>query len=216
MMTRMQNFEAALAKVGERLSMPELQYFSESSDTTQLSPDSNFDFEPPRPDHQPQHEWEVVMDPDCGPASIPASCVAEGRKKVSPGDLRTVNPPDFISRGVISVEEAGILYNIYHQRLDHFIYRALGHHDSLESVRQNSTLLTAAICSVAALHSDEVGHLFERCYTVFKSTVSDLLFSRESNLDDVRGLCIGAFWLGQLSWTLVGTGQSLCVSQKSD
>lgn len=206
MMTRMQSFETALAKVGERLSMPELQYLSESSDTTRLSPDSNHDFEPPRPDHQPQQAWEVVMDPECGPASIPASCVAEGRKQVSPGDLRTASPPDFISRGVISVEQAETLYNIYHHRLDHYIYRALGHHDSLESVRQNSTLLTAAICSVAALHSDEVGHLFQRCYTEFRNTVSAQLFSNENNLDDVRGLCIAAFWLSQLSWTLVGTG----------
>ena len=205
-MARMQNFETALARVGERLSMPELQYLSESSDAAQLSPDSSHDFEPPRLDRQPQHTWEVVMDPECGPASIPASCVAEGRKQVFLGGLQTVNPPDFISRGVIFTEQAEILFNIYYQRHDHFIYRALGHHDRLESVRKSSALLTAAICSVAALHSDEVGHLFERCYTEFKNTVSAQLFSRENNLDDVRGLCIGAFWLSQLSWTLVGTG----------
>ena len=96
---------------------------------------------------------------------------------------------------------------MYYQRLDHFLYRILGDHDSLTSVRQSSPLLTAAICAVAALHSDEAGHLFDTCYAVFKSIVTSQLFSRQNNLDDVRGLCIGAFWLSQLSWTLVSTGK---------
>ena len=210
MMTMMQNFETAMAKVGERLSMPELKSLSNSPGTTQGTPDSNQNIEPPRPDFQPQQPWEIVMNLDCGPASIPASCVAEGQNQASPGDLRSASPPDFISRGVISLQQAELLFNMYHQRLDHFLYRILGHHDSLLSVRQSSPLLTAAICSVAALHSDEAGHLFGPCYTVFKTTVTSQLFSRQNNLDDVRGVCIGAFWLSQLSWTLVGTGQSFC------
>ena len=211
MMARMQSFEAAMARVGERLSMPELQSLSELPDVAQLSPESNHDMEPPRPNFQPQQPWEIVVDPDCGPASIPASCVAEGQKQRSNGDLRSARPLDLISRGVISVQQAELLFNLYHQRLDHFLYRVLGHHHSLMSVRESSPLLTAAICSVAALHLDEAGHLFGRCYTAFQKTVTSQLFSRENNLDDVRGMCIGAFWLSQISWTLVGTGQSLCM-----
>ena len=212
MMTRMQNFEMAMAKVGERLSMPELKSLSDSPNATQLSPDSSQDIEPSRPDFHPQQACEIAMDLDCGPASIPASCVAEGQKQSSTGDLQSANPPDFISRGVISFQQAETLFNIYHQRLDHFFYRILGHHDSLMSVRQSSPLLTAAICTVAALHLDEAGHLFGPCYAVLKNTVTSQLFSRQNNLDDVRGMCIGAFWLSQLSWTLVGTGKLYTVN----
>lgn len=207
MMTRMQNFEMAMAKVGERLSMPELKSLSDSPDASQLSPDSSHDIEPSRPDFHPQQACEIVMDLDCGPASIPASFIAAGQKQSSSGDSQSASPHDFISRGVISFRQAELLFAMYHQRLDHFLYRILGDHDSLTSVRQSSPLLTAAICAVAALHSDEAGHLFDTCYAVFKSTVTSQLFSRQSNLDDVRGLCIGAFWLSQLSWTLVSTGK---------
>ncbi|KAL3476035.1 hypothetical protein BJX99DRAFT_258926 [Aspergillus californicus] len=207
MMAKMQKFETAMARVGERLSMPELQSLDQSSDAVQASLDSTRDLEVegPQPDSQPHETWEVVMDPDCGPASIPASCVADTHKQTSSGEARSTSPADFITRGVISVHQAELLFNIYHQRLDHFLYRVLGNHDSLASVRQSSQLLTAAICSVAALHSDEAGHLFGRCYTEFKNTVTAQLFSRANNLDDVRGVCIGAFWLSQLSWMLVGT-----------
>lgn len=207
MMTRMQNFETAMAKVGERLSMPELKSLSDSPGVTQLSPDSSHEIESSRPDFQLQQAWEIVMDLDCGPASIPASCIADGQKQSSTGDLESASPPDFISCGVISFPQAELLFNMYHQRLDHFLYRILGQHDSLTSVRQSSSLLTAAICAVAALHSEEAGYLFGPCYAVFKNTMTSQLFSRQNNLDDVRGMCIGAFWLSQLSWTLVGTGQ---------
>ena len=78
MMTRMQNFEMAMAKVGERLSMPELKSLSDSPDATQLSPDSSQDIEPSRPDFHPQQACEIAMDLDCGPASIPASFIAAG------------------------------------------------------------------------------------------------------------------------------------------
>ena len=109
MMTRMQNFETAMAKVGERLSMPELKNLSESQDATQLSPDSSHGNEPSRPDLQPQQAWEIVMDLDCGPASIPASCIADGQKQSSTGDLESASPPDFISCGVISFPQAELL-----------------------------------------------------------------------------------------------------------
>ncbi|KAJ5615917.1 hypothetical protein N7537_001031 [Penicillium hordei] len=88
--------------------------------------------------------------------------------------------------------------------LDHFLYRILGDHISLDSVRIASPLLTTAICTVAALHSQSLGHLFETCYGEYKNLVAAQTFSRHVNEDDIRGLCVGAFWLHELSWPLIG------------
>ena len=210
MMQKMQRFEAALGKIGERLSMPELQREPASLDEPPdllLLPARTMNTEH-LPDGRPQQAWKVVMDPECGPASIPASCVSEVPKSSSPGlDRHSTCAPDIVSRGVISLQHATALFDVYHQRLDHFLYRILGDHDGLSSVRKSSPLLTVAICAVGALHSDDLGHLYPACYGELESTVAAHLFSKESNLDDVRGLCIGAFWLSELSWTLVSTGR---------
>lgn len=212
MMQKMERFEAALGKIGERLSMPELQKDSASLDEPEpldlLLPARSMNTTEALPDGRPQQTWEVVMDPECGPASIPASCVSEVPKPSSSPGLDGYSAcADVVSRGVISLEHATALFDVYQRRLDHFLYRILGDHDCLSSVRKSSALLTAAICAVGALHSDDLGHLYPVCYAELERTVAAHLFSKESNLDDVRGLCIGAFWLGELSWTLVSTGR---------
>lgn len=127
----------------------------------------------------------------------------------------TPGRPTLISQGIVSPEEAEHLFNIYHQRLDHLLYRILGDHNSLHTVVASSPLLTAAICTVAALHSSSLGHLFKKCYGEFRQLVAEKTLSRVHNLDDVRGLCIGAFWLHQLSWALAGTGQSHQIIRRS-
>lgn len=212
MMEKMQRFERALSKVGDRLAMPELQDMSHSGGHSPRSQSPVYNSEVPDNDAPLHQTWRVVMDPECGPASIPASCVSEVPNSSSSGPgTRSPHPqppPDIISRGVISLQQAESLFHIYQQRLDHFLYRILGHHDSLESVRYASPLLTAAICTVGALHSGDSksSNIFTACYVEFKTTVAAQLFSKESVLDDVRGLCIGAFWLSELSWILVSTG----------
>jgi hypothetical protein len=157
--------------------------------------------------HEPQQTWEVNMDPRGGPASIPASCVLESGKAGLPNTMATSRRPDLISMGLVSLREALALFETYHLRLDHFLYRILGDHISLDSVRIASPLLTAAVCSVGALHSQSLGHLFEACYSEYKSLVADQMFSRNVNEDDIRGLCVGAFWLHELSWALIGNGK---------
>jgi hypothetical protein len=150
--------------------------------------------------------WEVIMDPRGGPASIPASCVSESGRAGLQKDLPKSRPPDLISTGLISLRQALTLFETYHLRLDHFLYRILGDHISLESVRVASPLLTAAVCTVGALHSQSLGHLFETCYAEYKNLVMAQTFSRHVSEDDIRGLCVGAFWLHELSWSLIGNG----------
>jgi hypothetical protein len=161
---------------------------------------------------QPPPRWQVVMDSQGGPASIPASCVSEIRTTASSGNMPPSQYPDLITVGILSLGQALSLFDIYHLRLDHFLYKILGDLTSLDAIRKRSPLLTTAVCTVGALHSQSLGHLYDICYGEYKSLATAITFSTTSNVDDVRGLCIGAFWLHELSWALIGTGKSLSLS----
>ncbi|KAL2811866.1 hypothetical protein BJX63DRAFT_443843, partial [Aspergillus granulosus] len=158
-----------------------------------------------------QQSWEV--DPKCEPASIPASCISE-MSNPSPREGLGSSQVNIISRGIITRHEADSLFQRYHARLDHLLYRILGDHQSLDTVLSSSPLLTAAICTVAALHSQTFGHLFDKCYREFKDLVAATTFAQTHNVDDVRGLCIGAFWLHEMSWALAGTAVRIALELK--
>ncbi|KIW04759.1 hypothetical protein, variant [Verruconis gallopava] len=146
--------------------------------------------------------WEVRMDIDTGPAAIPASIVSEVRTDITP-TIPALNA-DFVTQGVVTLEQAESLFATYRDRLDHYLYRILGESISLRRVRGDSPLCMAAICTVSALHSKTLGHLFHKCYHKFQELCAAQVVAKDANLNDIRGLCIGAFWLADLSWALVG------------
>ncbi|KAK1851220.1 C6 transcription factor [Colletotrichum chrysophilum] len=112
---------------------------------------------------------------------------------------------DFISRGAISEEKAEELYNIFLKTLNHYLWVGLEQvHPSWTSVRKSSELLAATILTVTALHIPTSSDIFDVCYNEFLSLVSSSMFSRYHSVDDVRGLCISAFWLSEHSWKLTG------------
>ncbi|EXK78979.1 hypothetical protein FOQG_16388 [Fusarium oxysporum f. sp. raphani 54005] len=112
---------------------------------------------------------------------------------------------DFISRGVISEYEAEELYNVFHATLNHYLWVGLEQiHSSFNSVRQSSELLTATVLTVTALHIPTSAETFDACYREFLHLISSSMFSRYHSVDDVRGLCIAAFWLSDVSWKLSG------------
>ena len=152
-----------------------------------------------RDNGQQINHWEIVMDLDSGPGAIPGFYISR-TPPAQPGSHM-----DFISKGVVSLEKAQEYFDKYQNRLDHFPYRILCDHGSvtLESVRNTSPLLAAAVCTVGALHS--VSKDFDLCYREFVSLCAVQTFSKNNTLDDIRALCIGAFWLNDLSWTLIGT-----------
>lgn len=160
---------------------------------------------PSRENCEQPRTWEVMMDPRGSPASVPAACLSESRGASSP-NTSSQRQSDLVSTGVLTLHQARCLFEAYHLRLDHFLYRILGDHASLNSVRTASSVLTAAVCTVGALHSQSLGHLFRPCFAQYKSLVAEKMFSRNANDDDIRGLCIGAFWLHELSWALIGHG----------
>ncbi|KAI2719157.1 transcriptional regulator family: Fungal Specific TF [Penicillium roqueforti] len=220
---KMRRLEEAVAKIAAKVDMPEFQALQTVQAAPEIQDNSlsppvetinekviageiSTSSQPSQPNehHEPPQTWEVIMDPRGGPASIPASCVSESGKAGLPNNPSTSRRPDLISTGLISLRDAVSLFETYHLRLDHFLYRILGDHISLDSVRIASPLLTAAVCTVAALHSHSLGHLFETCYGEYKNVVAAQTFSRHMNEDDIRGLCVGAFWLHELSWALIG------------
>jgi hypothetical protein len=80
--------------------------------------------------------------------------------------------------------------------LNHYLWVGLEElHSSLASVRKSSQLLAATILTVTALHIPTSADTFDKCYDEFLSLVSSSMFSRYHSVDDVRALCIAAFWL---------------------
>ncbi|CAI7620024.1 unnamed protein product [Penicillium crustosum] len=118
---------------------------------------------------------------------------------------QTLLEEDFISRRLISLHEADELFAYFSRTMNQLLWGGiiLVHRD-LTSVRRASTLLSAAVLTVAALHIPNRTETLNRCYSEYVSLVSSMALTRAHTLDDIRGLCVGAFWLSELSWKLSG------------
>ena len=197
---KIRSLEAGLGKVANHLSLTDvLESEDDHEDEATEQPElPQSDQISPRTEKHSPHNFEIVMDPDSGPAAIPGSVVSPVAVPVSE---RNRADQDVIARGIVTKEQAQDYLDVYQNRLDHFLYRILGDRRSLNQVRAASPLLLAAICAVGALHlaSPE----FEKCYQEFVSIAASQTFSRRNTVDDIRGLCIGAFWLSGISWTCV-------------
>jgi hypothetical protein len=112
----------------------------------------------------------------------------------------SVIPSDFISNGVVSLQDAEDMFTRFSELLEQHLWcRAALVHDNLRSVRKSSSLLLAAIITVAALHTRGKEDVFDAAYTELLALVCDSMFDRPHGLDDVRALCIGALWLPDIS-----------------
>jgi hypothetical protein len=214
MRRKVSGLEEAIGLLAEKFSMPELndllQKGDEDADTVidvQTSPHDNGS-ESTLSNAMPS-SWEVIMDPESGPAAIPASCVSTVPQTEAPSLLPTGDRSrqDLITRAIISLDTAESLYRVYKEKLDHLLYGILKDHESFASIRASSPLLTAAVCTIGALHSSSPE--FKACYDEFISLSTAQVFSKKNTADEVRALCIGAFWLSDVSWTLVGIGKQV-------
>lgn len=112
---------------------------------------------------------------------------------------------DFISRGVVDIREAEELFYHFDVVLNRYLWDgALLAHKDLTSVRRSSSMLLAAILAVTALHMPTKERVFDTCYTEFAKLASESMLGHHHTLDDIRALCIGAFWLADVSWKLSG------------
>ena len=161
------------------------------------------------------NQEDVPLDMDSGPATIPASSL--GGNDISKDNDSTCGRGayclgDVIVDGIVTELQAKRLFNDYSCRLDHYLYRILGSSVTLDGIRFSSPTLLCAICAVAALHSVELGSLYEPCYQRFANLAANLALAENANMNDIRGLCIGAFWLHRLSWNLASLGMALKTS----
>lgn len=78
---------------------------------------------------------------------------------------------------------------------------------TLYSIRESSSILLTAILLVSALHIPGKEAVHKLCHDHLQALVSQVMFSPTPSLDDIRGLCIAAFWQPDLSWKLSG----LCI-----
>lgn len=113
--------------------------------------------------------------------------------------------PDFLAQGKIGLLEAEQLFATFRGTLSAYLWGGIALvHTQFSAAHDSSPILTAAILAVTALHAKDGGRSFDLCYPIFLDLVSQAVFDRYHTLDDVRGLCIGAFWLSDVSWKLSG------------
>lgn len=146
---------------------------------------------------------KITLNLSCSLGAFPASSMMS-----LAGADEAVNPayrPDLISCGVISLEAADNYLAFYKTHLDPEVHCVLTENDTLADVRARSSLLTAAICTVASFCSGSED--YQRCFSAFTDAVSRKLFSTTYEFDDVRALCIGAFWLNDVCSVLNGLGK---------
>lgn len=111
---------------------------------------------------------------------------------------------DFISKGAISVESAERLFRLYNDRIDHFMYRIGCPCATLDELRRRSSILTACICTVAALHDPQSDNIYGICSHEFRRLMANSMFDRRISVETLRAMCIASYWLSDISWTMSG------------
>lgn len=198
---KIHRLQDGLSKIASNLSMADIldQDEDQSEQAIEVQEYSQSTEVSPTAERHAPHNFEIIMDPDAGPAAIPGSVVSP----VAVPMLEQARiEQDIIGRGVVTLEEAQSYLDVYQNRLDHFLYRIIGDRRSLNEVRAASSLLLSAICAVGSLHL--ASPAFDKCYQDFVSVAAAQTFSRRNTVDDIRGLCVGAFWLSGISWTCLG------------
>ncbi|KAK9374423.1 uncharacterized protein V1513DRAFT_445610 [Lipomyces chichibuensis] len=120
--------------------------------------------------------------------------------------------PDFISKGVINLAAAERLAKSYLTRLDHYFYGHLEKYPDFASIRKTSTVLALSVCTVAALHDPLGSDLYDKLSRELQSLVAKLIFRPRLGLEEIRSLCIGSYWLPDMTWMLSGLGIRKAIS----
>lgn len=153
-------------------------------------------------------------DPDCevtppaSPSAVqaPIDTFLEVAKLGSPGSadqsLSYRKPSvkhDLVGKGIISTTVAERLLDRYFNRLDHYLYGIASIYRDMASVRQASSILFAAMCTVSALHEPGPDQsLYESCNRELRRLVSRCLFEK-TDIEFIRAMVISSFWLSDAS-----------------
>jgi len=148
---------------------------------------------------------DVTLNLSCNLGSFPGSSIMT--PTFTEQETRFDDSGDIIGCGLITLDAAEKYFAVYRKYMEPCVSQILEEDDCLANIRARSSLLTAAICTVGSLSTDPAGH--KKCYDAFIKEASSKLFSQHNTFDDVRALCIGAFWLNKVSSALVGLGTIL-------
>lgn len=219
----MQQLQAAVSHVLSHNELPQLSTFRPES-TTHSQPNRNGNVssrdgavEPPASgttatstlDMTRENSQEPIEEPELVPAPIHSLYEVTKLRNLRSNHLEkpksTLLEEDFISRGCISLPEGEELFAYFGRTVNQLLWGGIILvHQDLNAVRRASSLLAAAILTIAALHIPNRTETLNKCYNEFVSLVSAASLTRHHTLDDIRALCIGAFWLPDLSWKLSG------------
>jgi len=112
---------------------------------------------------------------------------------------------DLIALGILTVDEAEEMLALFKTSLSRYLFDAtLQESRSLLSVRESSTLFFTAIVAVTSLHIPGKERIHEQSAKHLRELIATSFFDRFHTLEDIRALCIAAFWLPDLSWKLSG------------
>lgn len=151
------------------------------------------------------HRINVELDLSCSLGAFPAASITIPSQGAD--GIEMPSWPDIISRGIVSVKQAKQHLSFFQQYLDPLICQPLGRVPTIAALRARSTLLTAAVCTVAAFCTDS--DEYSACLSGLQEEVFRKLFAQSNSFDDVLALCIGAFWLRGIAGTLQGLGKCL-------
>lgn len=149
-------------------------------------------------DELPDTPSDITLNLSCSLGAFPASSLENFTLS------QAGHKPDLISSRLISHERAEKHFKFYHENLNPYTYHILSEKDTLANVRSRSSLLTAAVCTTAALCAGSTD--YQNCLNALTREVSGKLFSTNHTFDDVRALCIGALWLNDISSALNALG----------
>lgn len=114
---------------------------------------------------------------------------------------KTVTPDDV----QLDTDAARAHFQYFQTRLDPLIYGVLQAGDSIQSVHKRSTLLAISLCATAAYCT--CSNDYESWLDRLRALVVEKTFSSRHTFDDVRALCIGAFWIDELATALNALGK---------
>lgn len=136
-----------------------------------------------------------------GLKSLRSDSITDEQKRI----CKQLRDSDFISRGLISLQDADQLAGYYVTHLDPYFYNMTAQYESLDDFRRRSPTLTAAVLTVAALHDvSAMPELYPLCSKEFKRLVANAMFERKIDIEYLRALVVGSFWLSDVGWTLSG------------
>jgi hypothetical protein len=147
----------------------------------------------------------------CSPGAFPASSI-QAERAVDHSSAVEIGR-DVITDGLLSLQAVQAHFDFFQEHLNRYVHHLLPISDTLATVCQRSPMLVAAICTVAAFCANSPE--YQECLGAFKTLVSAKTFARNHNFDEIRALCIGSFWLNDISYALCSLGKPSHLTQIS-